>query len=251
MNIRKNHLRKIYLFLLSYFILWIVLFEWLLPVNHILPKPSTVFESFPYLWNDYKLPLNYLSTISVVYISLFLSYFCVKILSPYIKEKDNFISTFINSFEWFSEFIPGIIIALLLIFWFPESEFVEFIFAFATAFTSLIIKFQNESENVKEEYLFAAQSLGLSEKKITQLVIWKDVQPKLMAHILNFHFYIWTVLIIFEFIKGGLGLGVIFRRALEYKDLSAIFSVFLITGLTIYFGNLSLRIIRNKFINWN
>jgi len=251
MNIRKNHLRKIYLFLLSYFILWIVLFEWLLPVNHILPKPSTVFESFPYLWNDYKLPLNYLSTISVVYISLFLSYFCVKILSPYIKEKDNFISTFINSFEWFSEFIPGIIIALLLIFWFPESEFVEFIFASATAFTSLIIKFQNESENVKEEYLFAAQSLGLSEKKITQLVIWKDVQPKLMAHILNFHFYIWTVLIIFEFIKGGLGLGVIFRRALEYKDLSAIFSVFLITGLTIYFGNLSLRIIRNKFINWN
>jgi len=251
MNIRKNHLRKIYLFLLSYFILWIVLFEWLLPVNHILPKPSIVFESFPYLWNDYKLPLNYLSTISVVYISLFLSYFCVKILSPYIKEKDNFISTFINSFEWFSEFIPGIIIALLLIFWFPESEFVEFIFAFATAFTSLIIKFQNESENVKEEYLFAAQSLGLSEKKITQLVIWKDVQPKLMAHILNFHFYIWTVLIIFEFIKGGLGLGVIFRRALEYKDLSAIFSVFLITGLTIYFGNLSLRIIRNKFINWN
>jgi len=251
MNIRKNHLRKIYLFLLSYFILWIVLFEWLLPVNHILPKPSIVFESFPYLWNDYKLPLNYLSTISVVYISLFLSYFCVKILSPYIKEKDNFISTFINSFEWFSEFIPGIIIALLLIFWFPESEFVEFIFAFATAFTSLIIKFQNESENVKEEYLFAAQSLGLSEKKITQLVIWKDVQPKLMAHILNFHFYIWTVLIIFEFIKGGLGLGVIFRQALEYKDLSAIFSVFLITGLTIYFGNLSLRIIRNKFINWN
>ncbi len=192
-----------------------------------------------------------MSTISVVYISLFLSYFCVKILSPYIKEKDNFISTFINSFEWFSEFIPGIIIALLLIFWFPESEFVEFIFAFATAFTSLIIKFQNESENVKEEYLFAAQSLGLSEKKITQLVIWKDVQPKLMAHILNFHFYIWTVLIIFEFIKGGLGLGVIFRQALEYKDLSAIFSVFLITGLTIYFGNLSLRIIRNKFINWN
>jgi len=251
MNIRKNHLRKIYLFLLSYFILWIVLFEWLLPVNHILPKPSTVFESFPYLWNDYKLPLNYLSTISVVYISLFLSYFCIKILSPYIKEKDNFISTFINSFEWFSEFIPGIIIALLLIFWFPESEFVEFIFAFATAFTSLIIKFQNESENVKEEYLFAAQSLGLSEKKITQLVIWKDVQPKLMAHILNFHFYIWTVLIIFEFIKGGLGLGVIFRQALEYKDLSAIFSVFLITGLTIYFGNLSIRIIRNKFINWN
>ncbi len=241
MNIKKVHLRKIYYFLLTYFLLWIILFEFILPVNQILPKPSTIIESFPDLWNDYKLLLNYLSTISVVYISIFLSFFCVKILSPYIKEKDNFISVFINSLEWFSEFIPGILIALLLIFWFPDSEYIEFVFAFATSFTSLIIKFQNESENADEEYIVAAQSLGLNESELTKQIIWKNIQPKLMAHILSLHFYIWTMLIVFEFIKGGLGLGVIFRRALEYKDLSAIFSVFLITGLTIYFGNLILK----------
>ncbi|HSP87633.1 MAG TPA: ABC transporter permease subunit [Ignavibacteriaceae bacterium] len=251
MNIRKSHLRKIYYFLFTYLILWILLFEFLLPVNQVLPKPSIVFQSFPDLWNDYNLPENYLSTISVIYISLVLAFFSVKILSPYLVEKDNFISLFINSLEWFSEFLPGIIIGLVLIFWFPESEFVEFIFAFATAFTSLMIKFQNESEKVNEEYILSAQSLGVSENKISRLIIWKNIQPKLMGHLFNLHFYLWSMLIIFEFIKGGFGLGVIFNQALEYKDLSAIFSVFLITGITIYFGTLILKYIRNKFVFWS
>jgi len=251
MNIRKSHLRKIYYFLFTYLVLWILLFEFLLPVNQVLPKPSIVIESFPDLWTDYNLPANYLSTISVIYISLILAFFTVKILSPYLVEKNNFISLFINSLEWFSEFLPGIIIGLLLIFWFPESEFIEFVFAFATAFTSLMIKFQNESENVSKEYIFSAQSLGLGENKITKLIIWKDVQPRLTNHLFNLHFYLWSMLILFEFIKGGLGLGVIFKQALDYKDLSAIFSVFLITGLTIYLGTLVLKYIRNKFVFWS
>jgi ABC-type nitrate/sulfonate/bicarbonate transport system permease component len=251
MNVRKSHLRKIYYFLLSYLILWIILFEFVLPVNQVLPKPSIVIESFPDLWTDYNLSDNYLSTISVIYISLILAFFSVKILSPYLAEKDNFISAFINSLEWFSEFLPGIIIGLLLIFWFPESEFVEFIFAFATAFTSIMIKFQNESENLNEEYILSAQSLGLSENKISRLIIWKNVQPKLMQHLFNLHFYIWSMIIVFEFIKGGLGLGVIFRQALDYRDLSATFSVFLITGLSIYLGTILLKYIRNKFVFWS
>ncbi|OGU71843.1 MAG: hypothetical protein A2V93_12150 [Ignavibacteria bacterium RBG_16_34_14] len=251
MNIRKSYLRKIYYFLFTYLVLWILLFEFLLPVNQVLPKPSIVIESFPDLWTDYDLPANYLSTISVIYISLILTFFSVKILSSYLVEKNNFISLFINSLEWFSEFLPGIIIGLLLIFWFPKSEFVEFIFAFATAFTSIMIKFQNESENVNEEYVLSAQSLGLSENKMIRLVIWKNVQPKLMEHLFNMHFYLWSMLIVFEFIKGGLGLGVIFRQALDYKDLSAIFSVFLITGLSVYIGTLVLKYIRNKFVFWS
>ncbi len=251
MKIQKSHFTKIYYFLFTYLVLWILLFEFLLPVNQILPKPSIVIESFQDLWTDYNLPANYLSTISVIYISITLAFFSVKILSPYLIEKNNFISLFINSLEWFSEFLPGIIIGLLLVFWFPESEFIEFVFAFATAFTSIMIKFQNESENVNEEYVLSAQSLGLSENKLSRLIIWKNVQPRLTEHLFNLHFYLWSMLIIFEFIKGGLGLGVIFKQALDYKDLSAIFSVFLITGLTIFLGTLVLRYIRNKFVFWS
>ncbi len=109
-----------------------------------------------------------------------------------------------------------------------------------------MIKFQNESDSADEEYIVAAQSLGLNEKEITKKIIWKNVEPKLMEHIFNLHLYLWGMLIVFEFIKGGPGLGVIFRQALEYKDLSAIFSVFLITGISVYSRNNAFKIYQKK-----
>lgn len=247
----KNSVKTVYYLVVSYFFIWIILFEFVLPVNQILPKPSIVFQSFPDLWSDYNLPLNYLSTVSIIYCSLFFSYYLVKILAPYLKEINNFISVFIYSLEWFSEYVPGIIIGLLLIFWLPESQYIGIVFAFGTAFTSIMIKFQKESENIKEEYIVAAQSLGFKDNKIIKLVIWKEIQPRLMEHIFNLHYYIWSVLIIFEFIKGGLGLGTIFKQALKFNDLSAIFSVFLIIGISVFLGKFGLKNIRRKFFFWS
>ncbi len=249
--IYRKSFKSIYYFIISYFLLWIILFEFILPVNQILPRPSIVIESFPDLWINYNLFLNYLSTLGVIYISLTLAFFSVKILSPYLVEKNNFISVFINSIEWFSEYLPGIIIGFLLIYWFPSSDLVEFSFAFATAFTSIMIKFQNESENVNEEYIVSAQSLGVRENKLVRLVTWKNIEPKLFTNLFYLQIYLWSMLLIFEFIKGSSGLGMIFRQALAYKDLSAMFSVFLITSLTIYLGTLLLKYIRNKFVFWS
>jgi ABC-type nitrate/sulfonate/bicarbonate transport system permease component len=247
----KKLAKPAYYFVFSYFLLWIILFEFILPVNKILPKPSIVLESFGALWTDYQLPLNYISTVGVIYISMVLAYFFVKILSPYLIEKQNIISAFINSVEWFSEYIPGIAIGLLLIFWFPESEYIEFVFAFAAAFTSIMIKFQNESLSVNQSYIDAAQSLGVNDNQLNRSVIWKDVQPRLMEHIFQIHYYVWSMLIAFEFIKDGNGLGIILRRALEFRDLSALFSVLFIMGLTIWVGTLILRYIRDKFFFWS
>jgi len=248
MLIKKT--KPVYYLVLTYFLLWIIFSEFILPVNKILPKPSIVLESFPALWNYYNLPSNFLATISTIYISLFLAYLLVKVLSPHLKEKDNSITVFINSLEWFSQYLPGIIIGLLLIFWFPSSNYIEFVFAFATAFISIMIKFQNESDSADEEYIISAKSLGLNENEITKKIIWKNVEPKLMEHIFNLHLYLWSLILIFEFIKGSSGLGAIFRQALEYQDLSAIFSVFLITGITVFLGTLLLKYFRKKFVFW-
>ncbi len=122
--------RPVYYLVLTYLFLWIIFFEFILPVNKILPKPSIVLESFPALWNYYNLPANYLATISSIYISLFLAYLLVKFLSPHLKEKDNSITVFINSLEWFSQYLPGIIIGLLLIFWFPNFRIYRICFCF-------------------------------------------------------------------------------------------------------------------------
>jgi ABC-type nitrate/sulfonate/bicarbonate transport system permease component len=249
--IKKFNIKPVYYFVFSYVILWIILFEFILPVNNILPKPSVVILSFEDIWNDYSFLINYLSTVSVIYISIAAAYFLVKILSPYLKEKRNFITEFINSLEWFSEYLPGIAIGLLLIFWFPDSEYIEFLFVFASAFLSIAIKFQNESAKTKSEFIDSSLSLDADEKYIARKVIWQAAQPVLAKHLFSLHLYIWSILLAFEFMKEGFGLGYIFRLALEYRDLSAIFLIFVVTGITVYLGTLLINYIKNKFLFWS
>ncbi len=242
----KNY--KIYL--LTYFLLWIILFEFLLPPNNVLPKPSIVLLSFGDLRKDYELPVNYLSTITSIYVSLLAAYFLIRMLVIYLIKSGSRLPDFIFSLEWFSEFIPGIVIGMLLIYWFPDSEYIEFIFAFITAFASMMIKMQNEVLTVPKEYIYSAASLGINDNMISRYVKWKAVQPQLIKHIFTLHFYLWSMIIAFEFIKGGYGLGSVLRDALAYRDLSALFSTFVIIGLTIYIGGLVIRYLKNKFFSW-
>jgi ABC-type nitrate/sulfonate/bicarbonate transport system permease component len=153
--------------------------------------------------------------------------------------------------NWFSEFLPGILIGLLLVYWFPGSVYIEFVFAFGTAFLSLVIFFQKRIENFNPEYIDAARSLGITENRIKRKIIWKALQPKIFNHINDLHLYIWSLIIAFEFIKGNTGLGNVFRLALLYKDLSALFSVFIIVGITIFLGRWIIKYLHKKFAFWS
>jgi ABC-type nitrate/sulfonate/bicarbonate transport system permease component len=251
MVIMKPESKNVHYYVTAYFVLWILLFEFLLPVNSVLPKPSIVLESFSDLWINYKLPINFISTVAVIYISLSMAYLFVYLLRSFLIGKNNFITGFILSLEWFSKYVPGIAIGLLLIFWFPDSEFIEFIFAFLTAFLSMVLKIQLKLNEVRLDYIDAARSLGMEERVIKRDILWKMLQPELSKHLFVIHLYIWAMLIAFEFMKGGLGIGVIFKKAIEFQDLSALFSTFLITGLTVYLGTALLKAVTNKFIYWS
>ena len=228
-----------------------MLFEFLLPVNNILPKPSVVLLSFDALWKDYKLGINILATISSIYISLIAAYFIVKYLAPIIIKKNHIFAEFLFSLHWFSIYVPWIIFGLFLIFWFPASSIIELIFLFITSIFSLLIKLKEESAIVRGEYIDSAKSLGAKEKTISREIIWNSAQPQLLKHTVQLHFNLWSLAIIFEFIKNGYGLGKIFRTALNYNDLSALFSVSIITGVFVYLGTLAVKYYRNKFCRWS
>ncbi len=247
----KSMSKSFYYYLALYFILWIILFEFILPVNNFLPKPSIVLLSIPALFSDYHLLTNFFYTISVLYPSLVVAYFVVWIFRGFILKTNNIFYNFIISLEWFSEYLPGIILGLFLIFWFPHSDYIEYLFAFVASFFSFVIKVQNDKKKVKTEFVDSLESLGAGNSFIYKKVSWKSVQPSLFNKIIKFHFYLWTLLLIFEFIMGGYGLGSIYRTALEYQDLSALFTVSIIVGVTIYSGNLLLKYFKNKFYFWS
>lgn len=248
---RKNSSKIIFYFLAAYFLLWIILFEFILPVNSILPKPSIVLISFSDLWDSYHLLLNYLLTIAVIYSAFIISYFLLKFLSQVLVRKNNLITNFIFSLKWFSDFIPGIIFGIFLIFWFPESRLIEFVFSFFIVFISLVIKFRNLSKKTNQAYIDSARSLGMNKNKIVKEVIWKNAQPGIMKQIIKLNLYVWSVIIAVEFMKGNSGIGNIFRTALEFKDLSALFSISLITGITIWISVVFLKYIKRKFFFWD
>jgi ABC-type nitrate/sulfonate/bicarbonate transport system permease component len=242
--------KTVYTYIASYIFLWIILFEFILPVNNILPKPSIVLLSFPDLVKNYHLLPNYISTIAVIYISLIAAYYAVRFISILPVKENRFITNFIASLEWFSEYVPGIVLALFLIFWFPASEYIEFIFAFLTAFTVMLIRVQKTEPGIPAEYIDASRSLTLSDSKIRGYIIWRFNQAALFNKMNALHFRLWLLLIAFEYIKGGYGIGNIFNQALVYNDISAFFSAAVITGLTIYVGSRIIFYIRNRIINW-
>ncbi len=251
LKLKKLALKNLHRLLLFYLLLWVVLFEFILPANNFLPKPSIVLLSFAALWKDYRLPVNFLITISSIYVALVAAYFLAEYLAPVIFKKNHLFSEFLFSLHWFSIYVPWIIFGIFLIYWFPASPIIEFLLLLVISFFSLIIKMKEESASVGKEYLDSAVSLGADEKTISKKIKWKAVQPKILKHSVQLHFNLWTLAIVFEFIKNGYGLGTIFRLALDYKDLSALFTVSIITGVFIYLGTLLIKYYQNKFCHWS
>jgi len=234
---------------LLYFLLWILLFELILPVNNIFPKPSIVFQSLFDLVKTYQLGWNYLSTVSAIYFPLILAYYLVQILFPIILQK-NVISDIILSVEWFSRYIPGIILAMILIYWFPQSEITKFIFVFLISFTSFMFRSKNLAENLDSEYSLVLKSFGIGANSILRNVIWKTIQPELMAHIIRQNIYLWAFVVIFEYVNLGFGIGTILKKILQFRDLSALVMIFIIIGSSIFISTQLFKFIKNKVYSW-
>lgn len=235
--------------MLLYFLLWILLSEVVLPVNDIFPKPSIVFQSLFDLFTNYQLGWNYLSTVSAVYFPMILAYYLVQILFPIILHK-TVISDIILSVEWFSRYIPGIILAMILIYWFPQSEITKFIFVFLISFTSFMFRSKNLAENLGSEYSLALKSFGIEANSISRKVIWKAIQPDLTTHIIRQNIYLWASVVIFEYVNLGYGIGTLLRKILQFRDLSALVMIFIIIGISIFITTQLLKLIKNKVYFW-
>lgn len=234
---------------LLYLLLWILLFEIILPVNNVLPKPSIVIQSFGDLFRKYQLGWNYLSTISAIYFPLLLAYYLVKLIFPIILQKNVF-ADIILSVEWFSRYIPGIILAMILIYWFPKSDVTKFIFAFFISFSAITLRAKYLAESLGSELYHGLQSFGVGITPIRRKVIWRSIQPSLFEHIIKQNIYIWVSVVIFEYVNLGFGIGTILRKILQFKDLSALISLFIIIGISIFLSTQASRLIKNRFYFW-
>ncbi|NWF90490.1 MAG: hypothetical protein HXY50_13640 [Ignavibacteriaceae bacterium] len=230
-------------------LLWTILFELILPVNSVFPKPSIVMQSFNDLLNKYFLIWNFLSTVSAIYTSMFISVVFIWILFPHITGT-NFLTDIVMSLEWSSRYIPGIFLSMLFIYWFPKSEVTKFIFATLISFTSFSYRAKYLAENVPKELTSWLPSFEISSNQIKRNVVWKMIQPKLFDYLIKQNLYLWASVVIFEYMNLGLGVGTILRNILLYNDLSALVMMLILITIFIYSFSQLIKFIKNKYYFW-
>lgn len=229
---------------------YIVLFEFILPINKILPKPSSLYESFLHIWSDYKLLFAFTTTTSVIYVAITLSALFLYAGAKYYIKIFVEMRYSVLSFQIF-RFVPIFFIVVLFNFWLPNNLLAELLFGFLTTAFLAINKLFDESKKINEEYLLVARNLNLSQSDIYKKVYWKSALPAMAKYYEQIHLSLWTLVLIYEFIDNTHGFGFIFRTALDYKDFTTLFTTAVILSLLIWFGNSVIRFVNNKIIYWS
>lgn len=249
MNNKAEHKFPFIYFWIILILIYVILFEFIFPSNKILPRPSILLDSLNPLQKDYHIYFNFLYSFSGIYLTIIVGYFIFILFPVYLLgllDKFSGIIKFLASFRYF----PLLGVIAIFILWFPYSFISEYIFYLAITFTFLISALEKGKANVKQEYIDSIISIAGNKRKIINEIIFKYCQPEIFYSIRELHIFLWSVMLVFEFVKAQSGLGSLFRSALLYNDLSILFLLSVIIFIIIAIGDYIIRLIHKKSFHW-
>ncbi len=241
----KDKLRLIAVLIFVY----IVLFEFILPINKLLPKPSLLAESIVDIWSDYNFLESLASTTTVIYLSLLISYVTIHFKSPYLIKLKFELPELLGSLKIFRYF-PAFFFAIIFIYWFGDSFIAEIVFGIIVSTLLLSFEVINQVKMVNNNYLDVARNLGLNGIRLYSKVAYKNIQPFIFFKLQHIHYYLWVLIMIYEFVGRINGLGGVYYYALTYRDFTALFSFALIISILILLGDIILKYINEKIFFW-
>ena len=226
---------------------YIILFEFVLPVNKFLPKPTILLESFMHVWQDYSLLAGMLITTGTIYFAIGFSLFLLWIFRGSLIK---FFLSFSQSLEvlQFFKSIPIFLIILMTAFWFDGLELAKIIFTILITFINLSRVLAKELIRTKPEYV--SVGLSLNPDKIYSEVYWKASLPNLLELAIRFQRILWLIVLTYEFVAMSFGMGTIMRLALQYRDFGAIIVIGIIQALLIWLGTIIIKFVKKKIAFW-
>lgn len=242
-------IRKNLIIVFSVLAVYFILFEFFFSSNSVLPIPTLLIESFPVLFKDYSLLFEGSLTVGNVYLALTLGYLLVSIfIAPIIKIFLRF-----NKGGWelsIFKIFPAFFYALLFAFWFPASIAAQLVFTFIAVVFFLLAEIKSKINDVKPEFIIAAKGLSADSSKIYRDVYWNSIKPAVFKSLFTAHYYVWTLILVYEFITGFHGLGSIYNLLLSYNDLAGLFALAIINSFLIWIGTVLIGLIKDKLIYW-
>jgi ABC-type nitrate/sulfonate/bicarbonate transport system permease component len=245
MNIKISPASKIFLTLLF---VYLILFEFILPINNILPKPSFIIESFTTIWSDYNIAISLLETYSIIVFSFLGGYFLCWLfrgLTIYFGEEQKEI---FSSFSWLRS-VNIFFVVILVGFWFGDSITAFMIFMMIFQFLGLMNELMKLNKE-DEAYQLTVMSLSSDKNRDMAEIKWKLRIPQIYKSIIEKQSLMWLLVLTYEFIHLDVGVGYVIKQILAYKDFTGLFPIIIITALLYKLNFLLLKISVKKYAFW-
>ncbi|MGE5432011.1 MAG: hypothetical protein ACM3QX_13100 [Syntrophomonadaceae bacterium] len=244
----KRNLRK-YAYFSAYVLIYILLFEFVVPAGRILPKPSLILESVSSLQIHYGFFMNALYTVSGIYLPMVLAYLVIWLLRVQLTGAALKAGDFLDSLRLFKYFTV-ISFITIYIYWFPVSNLSEILFTFLISLIFLLNVLSHGVHTVNRAYIEPFLPLKAEDSFIYKNIYWKSLKPAIFNSFQRLNIYLWTIVIFFEFVKGYMGIGNIYRLALSFKDLSGLAAVSVLLAVIIAAGGYIIKLLNRKVITW-
>lgn len=237
-------------FSIALLFVYVALFEFILPVNKVLPKPSVLLESFITIWQDYNLVQALAITSTAVYLSIGIGFAIFSLLSTFVIKLALEYRESLETLKIF-RFFPAFFFAIIFVYWFKDSFIAEIFFGLLTFLIFISNDCINAVKKVKQEYLLIGNNLELTDNQIYSKIVWKSLLPSLTKSLLRLHYYMWIIVMIYEFIGGISGFGGVYKLALNYSDFTALFTIAIVISVLILIGDFIIKYITNKLVFWD
>lgn len=156
----------------------------------------------------------------------------------------------LDPFVQFLRPLPKLALIPLVIVWFGIGEFSKFLLIYLATFLTVVVSAAAAVQNVQEERIRAAQSLGVSGTQLFRYVILPSALPELFTGVRVAVGIGWTTLIAAEMIASSSGLGWMVINASSYLRTDVVMLGILLLGGLGYLLDLSLVTSQRAIVHW-
>ncbi len=245
----NNKFKFAFTSVVSFLFIYVMIFEFIIPGTSFLPSFTTLVYSLPSLWKEYDFFNRFLLTYTVVYLSLFLGFLVLYLKRIFIIKFYYVFPEFIN-LPNLLKYFPAFFFAILFTYWFQQNILAEYAYGFLYVVWLLSYSLMSSVPSVPQEFIDSAKTMGKTYNEIIAQIIWKHSLPKVFKRLEDSHYLLWVIVLIYEFIAETNGLGLIYKKALNYNDISVVLDLAVILSFVMLFGKMVLSAIKKRFVFW-
>jgi ABC-type nitrate/sulfonate/bicarbonate transport system permease component len=234
----------------AWFVLvYIILFEFIIPFNPLFPAPSIMIETIPDLFSKYNFAnaLGF-TVLAVLFVPIggFACFYFTR--TPVIKyfRKYDFTRWLPSTFNFF----PVVFFVFIMALWIGDSFVGEVVALMLVSGFNQKIAMAYRVKKLPVHFSLFAQSAGISEKQINGDIFGKLLFPYAFEKIGALFFEGWMYAMFYEIVSGNEGVGRVIYTAIKYGDISTFFLVLLILIVVIYLSGLAYKAIQYKVVRW-